>query len=397
MGGHQRSAANVSRETRPQVGIAGTGFVARHFAMELARRPDWRLGPVLTRRPLDRVEGFPGDHLTDSLDALIDGAEIILECTGDVPQATRVVGRALAAGRPVLTLDPEFHVTTGSCFVGQGYLSEADGDQPGCQASLHEEAVAMGFEPLVLGNLKGFLNRTPSLEDMSYWGQKQGISLPMVTSFTDGTKLQVEQCLVGNFLGADILEPELVGPAIDDLGEAGALLGERAARHGRPVVDYVLSRRLPHGVFLVARHDPRQAAALGYLKLGDGPFYTILRPNIFVHLEVFKTLERWRRGLPPLLHNGARPHLSVAAVAKRRLSRGEFVARGCGSFELRGICVRIADEPEHLPIGLAERIRLRHDIEPGQILTLTDVEPEDGALLALWQGLMARCARTGAQ
>lgn len=383
------SAPPLDPERPVRVGVIGTGFVASHFVRELLHRPAWRLAAVLTRRPLDRCAAFPaGERLTDSLHRLVAEADVIVECTGDVLWATETVSVALAAGRPVVTLNPEFHVTTGSAFVGRGLLTEAEGDQPGCEAALWEEALALGFEPLVLGNMKGFLNREPTPEEMRYWAERQGISLAMVTSFTDGTKLQVEQALVGNYVGADIAQEELLGPATDDLADAAGLLGEAALRLGRPITDYVLSRKLPHGVFLVARHKEEQRAALRYLKLGDGPYYTLVKNNIFVHLELFKTLERVVRQGRPLLHNTARPHLGVAAVAKRALPAGTAIERGCGSFDLRGVCVRIADRPDHLPIGLAERVVLRRALEPGQLLTLSDVELPASQALEAWQAIV---------
>ncbi len=372
-----------------RIGVVGTGFVARHFVMELLRRDGWSLGPVLTGRPLDSVDGMPETALTDSVDRLIAESDLVLECTGDVARATRLAGQVLAAGRPLVTLNPEFHVTTGSAFVGTGLLTEAEGDQPGSIARLAEDAVTMGFRPLVLGNMKGFLNHTPTPEEMRYWATRQGLSLPMVTSFTDGTKLQIEQCLVGNFLGADIACEGLLGPATDDLAEAAQTLAEAAQNRGGLITDYVLSSKLTHGVFVVAEHDPGQRAALHYMKMGSGPFYTLVQPNILVHLEAFKTLERVAAGGPPLLHNTAQPRLSVAAVAKRALSPGERIGRGCGSFELRGACVRIADRPDHLPIGLADDLVIRHAIEPGQVLSLGDVEIEDSPPLALWRGIVA--------
>jgi predicted homoserine dehydrogenase-like protein len=382
----RNSAVSTMRPGR-RIGIVGTGFVARHFIVELLRRPEWSLGRVLSRRH-GIVDGIPETALTDSLDALIESADIVLECTGDIGRATRVAEHVLAAGRPMVTLNPEFHVTTGSAFVDRGLLTEAEGDQPGSTAKLAEDAVTMGFEPLVYGNMKGFLNRLPTPEDMRYWATRQGLSLPMVTSFTDGTKLQIEQCLIGNFRRADIATEELMGPAVDSLDEAARMLGEAALAAGGPIIDYVLSPKLPHGVFVVARHDAAQQAALRYLKLGDGPFYTLVQPNILVHLEAFKTLERIAAGGPPLLHNTSRPHLSVAAVAKRALRPGETIERGCGSFELRGICVRIADRPDHLPICLANDLHVRRTVEPGEVLSITDVDLEASPALELWQRIV---------
>jgi predicted homoserine dehydrogenase-like protein len=381
----------MRKQPAPRIGVIGTGFVARHFVMELMHRKDYRLGRVLTRRPVASCTDFPvPDALTMSQDQLLAGSDIVFECTGDVIWATETIGKALAAGKPVLTLNPEFHVTTGSFFVGQGLLTEAEGDQPGCQASLVEEARSLGFAPLVCGNMKGFLNRLPTPEDMQYWAGRQGISLAMVTSFTDGTKLQVEQALVANGLGGDIARDELLGPATDDLKEASKLLGEAAARRGRPIADYVLSGKLPHGVFVVGTHHDEQQAALRYLKLGDGPYYTVIRNNIFVHLEVFRTLDRVVRERRGLLDNAAVPRIGVAAVAKRALKPGEHIERGCGSFELRGICVRIAEHAGHLPIGLAENVRIRRRVEPGQVLSMDDVELPPSLALDCWRAIESR-------
>ena len=131
----------MRKQPAPRIGVIGTGFVARHFVMELMHRKDYRLGRVLTRRPVASCTDFPvPDALTMSPDQLLAGSDIVFECTGDVIWATETIGKALAAGKPVVTLNPEFHVTTGSFFVGQGLLTEAEGDQPGCQASLVEEA-----------------------------------------------------------------------------------------------------------------------------------------------------------------------------------------------------------------------------------------------------------------
>ncbi len=380
-------AGGVPEVTR--LGIVGTGFVARHLALELRHRSSWRIGAVLTRRA-GPVPGFADAELVHDIDRLIERSDIVLECTGDVPWATLVVERALAAGRPVVTYDPELHVTTGSALSGRGLLTEAQGDQPGSLAALAEEARAMGFEPLVYGNLKGFLDRDPSPDSMRHWAERQGLSLPMVTAFTDGTKLQIEQCLVGNGLGADIAREELLGPACEDLTDGARRLGEAALLHGRTLTDYLLGRGFPHGVFIVARHREEQRAALRYLKMGDGPFYTLLAPQVLVHLEAFKTLERVRRGGGPLLANGPAPRLSVATVAKRRLEPGTRIPLGAGSFELRGICVRIADRPDHLPIGLARDLVIRRSLEPGQVVEFADVELPPSRALELWGEVRAR-------
>jgi predicted homoserine dehydrogenase-like protein len=381
----------MSNPARIDVGVIGTGFVARHFSYELERRPGYRLAKVLTRRPLDRCQDFPrADALTESLDALIAASDVVFECTGDAFYAARTIPCVLDAGRPVVTLNAEFHATIGSQFVGRGLLSEAEGDQPGCLAALAEDAVATGFTPLAYCNMKAFLNRNPAPEEMRYWAERQDYSIEMVTSFTDGTKVQIEQCLVANGLGAGIAKEDLIGLETRDLKLAAAELGAAADRLGHPISDYILERGLQHGVFIIARHDPRQATPLRNFKLGDGPYYVLIKDYCLVHLEVFKTLERLVRERRPLLNNGARPRVSVASIAKRALRPGEVIERGCGSFELRGTCVNIADRPGHVPICLASRMRIRRRIEPGQLLTMDDVELPETEALAAWRAIERR-------
>jgi len=114
-----------------------------------------------------------------------------------------------------------------------------------------------------------------------------------------------------------------------------------------------------------------------------------------VHLEVFKTIERLAERRRPLLNNGEEPRIGVASIAKRALEPGHLIERGCGSFDLRGICVNIADRPGHLPICLANQARIRRRVEPGQVLTMDDVELPDSEALGIWRGIEARALGRG--
>lgn len=381
----------MSKTSEIKVGVIGTGFVSRHFTLELARRPNYRLAKVLTRRPLDRCPDFPyQDVLTDSLDGLIEHADVVFECSGDAFYAAETIGRILDAGKPVVTLNAEFHATVGSHYVDRGLLSEAEGDQPGCLAALREDAIAMGFTPLVYGNMKAFLNRDPTPEDMRYWAERQDYSIEMVTAFTDGTKVQIEQCLVANGLGAGIAQEDLIGLATGDLKYAAEELGGAADRLGYPISEYILDRGLQHGVFIVARHDERQATPLRNFKMGDGPYYVLIKDYCLVHLEVFKVIDRLVHERRVLLNNGSLPKVSVASIAKRALAPGTAIARGCGSFDLRGTSVNMADRPGHVPICLTKDMRIRRQVEPGQLLTMEDVELPDTEASRAWRTIERR-------
>ncbi|WP_417791066.1 NAD(P)-dependent oxidoreductase [Stutzerimonas xanthomarina] len=351
-------------------------MIAHCFIRLIKHHQDIEVSRVLTRRPLNSFTDFPlPERLTNSVDHLIDGADLIVECSGDVFHGTEVIERAFEAGLPVVTINAELQVTTGSYLAAKGFITEAEGDQPGSLAALHEEALMMGFKPLVYGNMKGYLNHDPSVEDMRYWAKRQGISVDQTTSFTDGTKVQIEQAIVGNGLGATISKQGLEGLASTNLTESGNLLGMMADRLGQPIVDYVVPSGYPAGgVFLVCRHDDDQRAAIEYFKLGPGPYYTLVRPFHLCSLEVGKTVRRVLDGGDVLLNNSTAPTLGVGAIAKRAMRPGELIERGIGGFQFRGEALKLDQHPDHVPIGLLRKTALRRAVEPGQLITFDDID-----------------------
>ncbi|MBU0511834.1 MAG: NAD(P)-dependent oxidoreductase [Chloroflexi bacterium] len=381
---------SLTNAQKIKIGIIGTGFIASGLSQTIGEYEDWSVSRVLTRRPLQSCRGFPlQGRLTNSVHELIDHADLIVECSGDVLHATDVIAKALEASLPVVTMNSEFHVTTGSYFVDRGILTEAEGDQPGNLAALRDNALAMGFQPLVYGNVKGFYNPNPTFEDMNYWSKKQGISLQTVTAATDGTKIQFEQALVANGFGAEIVQSGLLGLQPDNIEEGTHLLAEEAKRLGTPVSDYLLLPKSDVRIFIVGEHHPRDKKALRYLKMGDGPYYLLKHNTILTYLEIPKTIRRMLDGGLPLLDNSRHPRISVAAVAKRQLSPGEQIERGIGSFDVGGMAVRIVEYPEHLPIGLMANATITRNIEPGQMIRFEDVEIPPSLAAEIWETIQS--------
>ncbi|MEL6645904.1 MAG: SAF domain-containing protein [Pseudomonadota bacterium] len=373
-----------------KVAISGTGFIARGACAALSAFPQYDVTRVLTRRPVAASAGaFPEEKLTNSIDEFLEDADIVVECSGDAAHAAEVMIAAGEAGRNIVTINSEAQITVGSAMVRRGYsITEAHGDQPGCLAELHEECLDMGFTPLAYINLKGFLNLTPSLEDMQYWGPKQGLSLRQVTSFTDGSKLQVEQAFVANGLGAGIAQQGLIGGSVAELSDLGAHV-EAARKLGKPISDYTLNPGGPPGVLVLADCAVADAATdympFTRLQTKEGGAYVLLRPHHLVHLELTKTLRRVVEGRPPLLTNSADPTITVAAIAKRPLPAGTVFDEALGGFDLRGEAIEIAGNADAAPITLMDGARLRHAVEPGQVLRMSDVEMVENRALDLYR------------
>ncbi len=373
-----------------RLGIIGSGFIATHLATEVLRRGEPQLSSVLTRRAVDTVKEFPAANLlTNSTTDFLDRCDVVFECSGDAFHAFEVVGEALSRGLPVLTLNPEFHVSVGTHFAGQGLLSEAAGDQPGSIATLHRNALEWGFEPKALLNLKGFFNPDPTPEEMHFWAEKKANSVEMITSFTDGTKIQVEQCLVANGLGLGIAQEGLVGLETNDINHAARHFGALAEATGEPVSDFIIDKSLGHGVICVATHDPAQQNALVNMKMGEGPYYVVEHFCCLLAFEALQTLRQVIESGQPLLTNSAAPRFSVAALTKKPIAAGTRLNRGAGSFLMRGITVDLTRRPGHLPICLAQNITFKRDLEPGHIVTFDDVEIADSAVLRAWKSIEA--------
>ena len=370
------------------IGVIGTGFIAKGFVSLLFDHPKYTLGKILTRSDIGQRKEFPhSDHMTDNLENLIETSDLIVECSGDAIYACETISKILEKNIPVVTMNSEFHVTVGSYFVDKGLVTEAEGDQPGVLAALHEEAIAMGFKPLVYGNIKGFLNHNPTLEDMTYWGNKSGISLDMVTSFTDGTKVQIEQTLVANGFGATIAKDGLIGLKNDDSMDGGSILAQEAKRLGEPISDYLLSPKLPAGVFLTVEHSAHQKEGLRYYKMGEGPFYTLDKPYHLCHLEIFKTIDRVLAGGGVLLDNSTHPTISTTTIAKRDLLPGEIIEKGIGSFDVRGIAVKIKEHKNHVPIGLMKNVVIKRAVKAGDEITFDDVELPESLAVKVWKNI----------
>src|SRR5690625_3222461 len=145
-----------------RVGIAGTGLIGKGLAIEIEKQPDITLSKVLTRRDITTMSDYPFlDVLTNSVDEFIKNCDLIVECSGDVIYGTEVIDQAIKENLPVITMNAELQVTTGSYFAKRGFITEAEGDKPGCLASLHEQLMQMGLKHLVYGNIKGFMNLDP--------------------------------------------------------------------------------------------------------------------------------------------------------------------------------------------------------------------------------------------
>ncbi len=376
---------------KTRIGIVGTGFIASGLRHLIQVSPDFVTSKILTRRPISSLNDHPNGVLTNSINELVDHSDIVFECSGDVVHATEVVLAATNAKKKVVTLNAEFHTTTGSYFVRRGdYVTDADGDQPGCLARLKQEIIGMGFEPMAYVNIKGFINLNPERKEMEYWSEQQGIRLEQVVSFTDGTKLQIEQTLVANGLGATIAPGGMTGARVESLTDMDYLV-RIAEQAGQAVSDFTLCKGAPPGVLIVAKNkeaDRLGKYIVGPLKTTEGLAYVMLRPYHLCHLEALNTLRRVIAGEGMLINNSANPQFTITAVAKGKIARGSVIEKGAGGFDVRGVAAKISTNKQAVPICLLQNTRVIRDIEPGQVVCFDDVEMSESNALNFYSQII---------
>ncbi|OQW68207.1 MAG: hypothetical protein BVN34_10550 [Proteobacteria bacterium ST_bin12] len=363
---------------KTRIGIIGTGFIAKGLLSLIQASSDFTSHKILTRRPLNDFQNYPSGLLTNSINELIDNSDVVFECSGDVIHATDCILAATNANKKVVTMNAEFHVTTGSYFTYRGdYVTDADGDQPGCQARLKQEVVGMGFEPMAYLNIKGFLNLNPERKEMEYWSKLQSLSLDQTVSFTDGTKLQVEQAFVANGLGATIPSNGMLGATVESLYHTDYLV-EIAEQIGQPISDFVLCKGAPPGVLIIAKSAIADSLGdytpIKPLRTKNGRAYVLLKPYHLTYMETLNTVRKVLKGDEMLINNSNNPSLTVAAIAKRRISRGEVIEKGAGGFDVRGLAVKMHSNKNLVPICLLQNTKVIRDIEEGQLIGFDDVE-----------------------
>ena len=64
---------------------------------------------------------------------------------------------------------------------------------------------------------------------------------------------------------------------------------------------------------------------------------------------------------------------------------GYRIERGLGSFDVRGMAVRIIEHPDHVPIGLLENAVVTKRIDRGHQVTFDDVELPNTLALRAWR------------
>lgn len=288
--------------------------------------------------------------------------DAVVECTNTISVGSGFCLAAIARKAHVILMNAEVDLALGRLLVHeakrQGVVVTSDaGDQHGVLATMIDEISLWGFRVVQAGNMKGFLNRYGDAEGARPWAEKQRLSVVQTVSYTDGTKMNIEQALIGNYAGLTPVRPGMEGPKISDLREVlQAFDFDKYGDQGR--VDYTVGVPWPGGGVYVVGYcdDELQKFYLDYYKVSaKGNYHLFFRPYHLCHLETPRAIAQayfdGRAVLEP-----ARHWLNdVFAYAKKDLEAGTQIEHGIGGDELYGMIDSVEHAgPEAVPVCALE-------------------------------------------
>lgn len=394
-----------------KVGVIGCGAMGSGVAWQVARTPGMEvvfLGDLKPEAlsatakltgsrevPVENPAAPPrrqaGEVLTttDPL-ALLANVEIdaLVECTNSIHEAFHFCRAAIARKAHVVLMNAEVDLVFGPLLAHearkQGVVVTSDaGDQHGVLATMADEIQLWGFRIVQAGNMKGFLYRHADADHARPWAEKQKGSVIQTVSYTDGSKMNIEQALIGNYLGLTPLKPGMEGPKITDIRDVlDAFDFGKYGDQGR--VDYTEGVAWPGGGVYIVGHcdDDRQDFLLNYYKVtAKRPYYLFFRPYHLCHVETPRAIAQCYFDGRAVIEPPVSRLNNVFAYAKKDLRPGDSIHHAIGGDEVYALVDESARAlaDDHVPVYLLEPIggqtaTLKRAVAKDQPLRMADLE-----------------------
>ncbi len=387
------------------VALVGAGYMGRGIALEiLTAFPGLRLA-VVVNRDVEKAERAYRDAGVDSfrkvtspaaLDVAIESGayavtddpevacragriEVVIETTGDVEYGARVAYEAIEHGKHVVLMNAEVDSTVGPILKvradRQGVVyTYTDGDEPGVAMNLYRFVDSIGYRPVLMGQIKGFLNRYRNPDTQREFAEKHKQKPAMVASFADGSKLAIESTIIGNATGFRPGVRGMHGHQCAHVKDLLKLFGDDDFRQGG-LVDFVLGAEPHTGAFVMGYNDePVKRQYMSYFKMGDGPYYMFYTPYHLPHLQLPHSVARAVLFKDPTLTPRGAPVCDSVSIAKRDLKAGETLD-GMGGFACFGLIdtYELCQREDYLPIPISVGARLVRDVAKDHPVRYADV------------------------
>ena len=332
-----------------------------------------------------------------------DEVDVVVEATGHPSSGIKHARTCFKYGKHVIMVNVEADVLAGPSLSAEANSAEvvfsmAYGDQPSLTLEIIEWARASGFKVTAAGKGTKYMPEYHYSTPKTVWdhygltsdeAEKAGMNSKMFNSFLDGTKSSLEMSAIANASGLNVPTNGLLFPpcGMDDLASLlkeknkGGILEKSEQvevvssleRDGRPVF-----KDLRWGVYAVLQ-APNEYAASCFKQYGmntdkSGEFSAMYKPFHLIGMELNTSI--FSAALLKL-PTGQTKYFKgdVVSVSKRNLKKGEKLD-GEGGFTVWGKLIPASTSLnlKALPIGLANDMYLKNDLDKDKIVTWNDVE-----------------------
>ena len=397
-----------------KIGVAGIGSIGRGIVIQANITPGIECVAIADRN-LERTANWARsigwdcvivnsvNQLHDAIRAKIlaicpDGnllskceeMDVFIESTSSIDAGGMYAKQAIEHGINVVMMNHESDLMFGPYLMQLAMQNNvqytvSDGDQPAVLKHLVDEIQFMGFELVMAGNIKGYLDRYTNPTLIKPEADKRGLNHKMCSSYTDGTKLCVEMAVVANGLGLRTDIPGMHGPRMDDVYDVFESFDFKKIWDGRTgIVDYILGATPKGGIFAIGHTDhPHQMNTLSWFPpdMGPGPFYLFYRPFHLGHFESMKTVASVILDEQPILQPVHGFKTNVYAYAKKDLKSGETLD-GIGGYACYGMIDNAEGKASNgLPICLADNVELKRSIAKDEMVLLDDIVYDRGDIV----------------
>jgi len=319
-----------------KIGLIGLGAMGKGMAFNIHHTPGMELVAISDINS-DKIEETKrllpnaGFRIQDCMEvAKSDDIDIFIEASSSFTMGFEYTKAAIESGNHIILMNGEV-----DCFYGPKLYemakdndviySSTDGDQYGVLIKMFEEIIMMGLKPIMIGNIKGFLNRHATPESIIHEAKIRNLDPQMCVTYTDGTKLAIEMAIMSNATGFVPYNDRMEGPRMEHVKEVLYYYNFDEIREN-PCVEYILGAEPDGGVFIVAEcHDTFQRSLLKYYKMGGGPYYLFYRPYHLCHLETAYAIGKLWFDREPMLAPWEGRVSDIYAVAKKDLLPGDVL------------------------------------------------------------------------
>lgn len=397
------------KEGRPiNIGLIGLGFMGLGVAYQLGRTPGMRLSFVADQdeaasKKGAEIYGKPTNILKDGMAALKDPkipCDVFVEATNSIVAAHDYCMAAIQRKAHCVLMNAEVDIVLGyllrAAAVKQNVIVTSDaGDQHGVLARMIEEIEMWGFDIVQAGNMKGFLNRHQTLEGIKPIAKQLNLSDVQCLAYTDGSKLNIEMCIIANEYGLTPSVPGMEGPRADRVEEVTDLFDfDKYGGQGR--VDYILGAKEHRGgVYVVGKCNSEfQHRYLNYYKVTNKqPYYVFFRPYHLCHIETPRAIALAALYGKAVCTMRQGRITDSFAYAKQDLKPGDKVRHAIGGNEIYGLIdeAKKADSTNHVPQGVltvedqAQFPVIKRAVKKDQPITWDAIEIPRNRMMDLWE------------